>query len=73
MPFGTIKDTAVDMICILIIIPKEDIGVIRAAKNFDLPVAISFAVESSGNLCTGESLSDVIGFVDQAINTLCTS
>jgi S-methylmethionine-dependent homocysteine/selenocysteine methylase len=65
-PFGIFKDTAVDMVSIMTVIRKEEvIGVINAAKKFDLPIAVSFTVETDGQLRTGEALSDVIRFVDK--------
>ena len=46
--------------------PAEAIGMVRAARRFDLPVIISFTVETDGRLPTGESLGDAIAAVDQA-------
>lgn len=44
----------------------EAIGIVRAAKAFALPVAISFTVETDGRLPTGTSLSAAIKEVDAA-------
>jgi len=42
----------------------EAIGVVRAAQAVDLPVVISFTVETDGRLPSGQSLADAIGEVD---------
>ena len=66
LPFSTFKETAVDMVSILTVIRKEEAaGVVKAAKNFSLPIGISFTVETNGGLRAGESLVDAISFVDQ--------
>lgn len=46
----------------------EAIGVTLAAKEFELPVCISFTVETDGRLPTGETLEHAIKLVDQATN-----
>jgi len=46
----------------------EAIGVTLAAKQFNLPVCISFTVETDGKLPTGESLGEAIKTVDEATN-----
>lgn len=60
-------DKRVDMVSALTItnVP-EAIGVVRAANNRDLPIVISFTVETDGRLPTGESLADAIGITDAA-------
>ncbi len=45
---------------------NEAIGVTRAARAADMPVAISFTVETDGRLPTGESLKEAIEAVDRA-------
>lgn len=45
--------------------PEEAIGVVRAAKLFELPVVISFTVETDGNLPIGMTLKDAIETVDR--------
>jgi S-methylmethionine-dependent homocysteine/selenocysteine methylase len=45
---------------------NEAVGVTRAAQVADIPVAISFTVETDGRLPTGEPLKDAIAAVDQA-------
>jgi S-methylmethionine-dependent homocysteine/selenocysteine methylase len=47
---------------------NEAIGVTRAAQAEDLPVVISFTVETDGRLPTGERLESAISAVDQATN-----
>ena len=47
---------------------EEAIGITQAAKDFDLPVVISFTVETDGRLPTGQSLADAILQVDQETN-----
>ncbi|HSC98533.1 MAG TPA: homocysteine S-methyltransferase family protein [Casimicrobiaceae bacterium] len=44
----------------------EAIGIARAAKASDMPVAISFTVETDGRLPSGESLQQAIDRVDEA-------
>jgi len=43
---------------------SEAIGIARAAKAADLPIVISFTVETDGRLPTGESLQSAIETVD---------
>lgn len=45
---------------------EEAIGIARAAEAADMPVAISFTVETDGKLPTGQTLKDAIIAVDQA-------
>ncbi|MCP4384499.1 MAG: homocysteine S-methyltransferase, partial [Hyphomicrobiales bacterium] len=44
----------------------EAIGVTRAAANADMPIVISFTVETDGSLPTGQSLKEAIATVDMA-------
>ena len=44
----------------------EAIGITQAAQAADLPVVISFTVETDGNLPTGESLGKAITAIDRA-------
>lgn len=44
----------------------EAIGVARAARRVELPVAISFTVETDGQLPTGQPLAEAIDEVDRA-------
>lgn len=45
---------------------EEAVGIARAAKAADMPVAISFTVETDGRLPTGQTLKDAITQVDEA-------
>ena len=45
---------------------NEAIGIVRAARELDVPVAISFTVETDGTLPTGDALSEAIIAVDAA-------
>jgi S-methylmethionine-dependent homocysteine/selenocysteine methylase len=45
---------------------NEAIGIARAARKSDLPVAISFTVETDGRLPTGQALKEAIAEVDAA-------
>ena len=46
--------------------PEEAIGIARAARAANMPVVISFTVETDGCLPTGQSLGDAIAQVDTA-------
>ena len=46
--------------------PGEAIGIARAARQADMPVVISFTVETDGTLPDGRSLADAIRAVDDA-------
>lgn len=61
------RSAGVDMIAAITMtnIP-EAIGLARAAKARDVPVAISFTVETDGRLPTGDSLADAVAAVDEA-------
>lgn len=48
---------------------NEAIGIVRAAKRFDMPVAIAFTVETDGKLPSGMSLKDTIETVDRATDS----
>ena len=63
-------DEKVDMVmAITMTNVNEAIGVVRAAQGAELPVVISFTVETDGNLPTGDSLGEAIGMVDRATVT----
>jgi S-methylmethionine-dependent homocysteine/selenocysteine methylase len=47
---------------------EEAIGITRAAQAVQIPVVISFTVETDGKLPTGQSLKDAIQQVDAATN-----
>jgi S-methylmethionine-dependent homocysteine/selenocysteine methylase len=62
--FGT---TQVDMVtAITMTNVDEAVGVALAAKNAQMPVVISFTLETDGRLPTGQSLKDAIIAVDSA-------
>lgn len=64
------RQTAADMVtAITMNYPEEAIGVTRAAQAVEMPVAISFTVETDGRLPTGHSLAEAIGEVDAATNS----
>jgi homocysteine S-methyltransferase len=44
----------------------EATGIVRAAREAGLPVAVSFTVETDGTLADGSSLAEAIGVVDAA-------
>lgn len=63
----TFADTAADMVgAITMNYAEEAIGIALAARDAEMPVAISFTVETDGRLATGQTLADAIGQVDAA-------
>lgn len=63
------KEAGADMVtAITMTYAKEAIGITKAAQARDLPVAISFTVETDGHLPSGQSLKDAIIEVDTATN-----
>lgn len=55
---GALAGTEVDLVSgYTVAYPEDAIGMVRAAKQCDLPVAISFTVETDGRLPTGVSLA----------------
>jgi homocysteine S-methyltransferase len=63
----TYEDTVADMItAITMNYAEEAVGIARAAKNADMPVVISFTVESDGRLPSGQTLRSAIERVDSA-------
>ena len=64
---GTFSRTAADLVtAITMNYVEEAIGIVRAARGFEMPVVISFTVETDGKLPTGDSLKDAIERVDAA-------
>ena len=64
---NTFAGTAADMVgAITMNYVEEAIGVALAARDAEMPVAISFTVETDGRLATGQPLADAIGQVDAA-------
>jgi S-methylmethionine-dependent homocysteine/selenocysteine methylase len=63
----TFADTAADMVtAITMTYPDEATGVVRAAREAGMPVAISFTLETDGRLPGGQELGDAIDEVDGA-------
>jgi len=63
---NTFAATDADMICAITMnYVEEAIGIVRAAQQANMPVAISFTVETDGNLPTGQSLKEAIEQVDR--------
>jgi S-methylmethionine-dependent homocysteine/selenocysteine methylase len=62
---NTFSDTSADMIdAVTMTYVAEAIGVVHAALEAEIPVAISFTVETDGRLPSRESLKDAIEQVD---------
>ena len=63
---GWLAGTAVDMVTALTFTQAtEAIGIVRAARTFNLPIVVSFTVETDGKLPTGQPLGEAIQKVDQ--------
>lgn len=63
----TFANTAADIVtAITMNYVEEAIGIVRAAQRANIPVVISFTVETDGNLPTGQSLKSAIEQVDEA-------
>jgi len=63
----TLAEAGVDMIsAITMTNVAEAIGIARAARSQDVPVALSFTVETDGRLPSGDLLGEAIEAVDQA-------
>lgn len=63
----TFANTAADLVtAITINYADEAVGIVRAAKHANMPIVISFTVETDGNLPTGQPLGDAIKQVDDA-------
>jgi len=63
---ATFAGTAADMVCAITMnYVEEAIGIARAASRMEMPVAISFTVETDGKLPTGQSLQSAIERVDR--------
>jgi S-methylmethionine-dependent homocysteine/selenocysteine methylase len=60
------RDTEADMVgAFTLNYVEEAIGIARAAKKADMPVVISFTVETDGRLPSGQALKDAIEQVDR--------
>ena len=63
----TLAGSAADMVCATTMnYVGESIGIARAAQRANMPVAISFIVETDGKLPTGQALKAAIEQVDDA-------
>jgi S-methylmethionine-dependent homocysteine/selenocysteine methylase len=63
----TFAGTAADLVtAITMNYAEEAVGLARAAQQAEMPVVISFTVETDGRLPTGQSLGEAIGQVDDA-------
>lgn len=66
----TFAGSAADMVtAITMNYVEEAIGIARAAQKVSRPVAISFTVETDGNLPTGQTLKSAIQQVDEATSS----
>jgi S-methylmethionine-dependent homocysteine/selenocysteine methylase len=64
---GWLADTEVDMVTACTFTESaEATGAVRAARDVDLPIVVSFTVETDGALPDGESLRGAIDAVDAA-------
>jgi S-methylmethionine-dependent homocysteine/selenocysteine methylase len=64
---ATFADTAADMVtAITMTYADEAIGLAQAARAAELPVVISFTLETDGRLPSGQGLGDAIAQVDEA-------
>ena len=62
----TFRGTEADMVsAITMTYPEEAIGIARAARANDMPVAVSFTVETDGRLPSGHRLRSAIEQVDE--------
>lgn len=61
------RDTEADLVTAMTInYVEEAIGIVQAAQSANMPVVISFTVETDGKLPTGQSLQEAIDRVDAA-------
>jgi S-methylmethionine-dependent homocysteine/selenocysteine methylase len=65
----TFAGSAVDMVSAMTInYVEEAVGIVRAAQQANMPVAISFTLETNGELPTGQALQTAIEQVDNAMS-----
>ncbi|MDX2232586.1 MAG: homocysteine S-methyltransferase family protein [Leptolyngbyaceae cyanobacterium bins.349] len=61
------RDSDADLVTAMTInYVEEAIGIVNAARSLNMPVVISFTVETDGRLPSGQSLKNAIAQVDQA-------
>ncbi|WP_421654373.1 homocysteine S-methyltransferase family protein [Leptothermofonsia sp. ETS-13] len=66
---NTFRDAEADLVtAITMNYVEEAIGIVQAAQASEMPVVISFTVETDGRLPTGQSLKDAIAQVDAVTN-----
>jgi S-methylmethionine-dependent homocysteine/selenocysteine methylase len=66
----TFAASAADMVCAITMnYTAEAAGIVRAARQAAMPVAISFTVETDGRLPTGQTLKDAIAAVDASTDS----
>lgn len=64
---GVFASTEADMVCAITMnYADEAVGIVNTARRAEMPVAISFTVETDGNLPTGQTLKAAIAQVDEA-------
>lgn len=64
---ATFADTPADLITAMTLTyPNEAIGIARAARDVEMPVVVSFTVETDGDLPDGSTLAAAIQAVDDA-------
>ena len=64
---ATLREADVDLVwAVTFNSPAEAIGVVTAARKHDMPVAVSFSLDSSHRLNSGVPLSEAIELVDAA-------
>ena len=64
-----VSNTNADLVSALTInYNNEAIGIVNAAKKHNIPVVISYTVETDGNLPSGQSLKEAILSLDKATN-----
>ena len=67
MQLETLKEAQVDLAwAVTFNNPAEAIGVVQAARQIGLPVAVSFSLDSSHRLRSGAPLAEAIAIVDEA-------
>jgi len=69
----TFADTQADLITAMTLTyPDEAIGIAQAARDLEMPVVLSFTVETDGNLPDGSTLAAAIARVDEATDAYPT-
>lgn len=62
---GWLADTSADMVSAMTLTQSaEAVGMVKAARRVNLPIVVSFTVETDGALPTGQPLSEAIRYVD---------